>query len=627
MLPSRAVRAAGERAGSLAPAAAAALVFCALFFGGGSGDGPLVWIGGLALLLAALLLAHPPQLEGPAVLYLGSLFGLAVWCGISTVWSTSPESSWTTTNRTVVYAAFALLGLLVGARVRRDSLAAAAAALVGALAAWALVLKCVPPLFEDYDRVARLRAPVDYWNTLALLCTAGVPLALWAASVRRRVEGVVLLYLLTVTVLLTYSRFGVVLAFAAAVAWILLDGNRVESLVATVVGGGAGLAVFGVALALPGITDDGVTRSTRVHDSWIFALVLVAGAAAAALIARALLDREVSDVRRRKIEQSAAVVGIALVAAAVVASVVFGGSIWSEFTNPGSQLGNTTERLASAKSNRWVWWQEAWNAFTNHPVGGTGAGTFELTNKLLRHAPIEVDDPHNTPLRFLSETGLVGFLLFFGTAAGALWGAWRARVDAASLALGIGVAAFFVHSVVDKDWNYAAGCVPLLFVAGALVSVPQPATSRRPLLAIGAAVLALGVVYSLGAPWLAQRTLANADSLADVKRAHSYDPLSVETLFEWGAWEEALGNDDDAVSLYADATKLEPENARTWYQLGSFYFHRRLWRLAYDALNNSYTYDKFGPAARRCGLLDVARWNAGFRFGVRCPGARRASSP
>jgi hypothetical protein len=627
MLPSPAVRAAGERAGFVAPAAAAALVFCALFFGRGSDDAPLVWIGGLALLLAAVLLASPPRLTGPAWLFLGSLVGLAAWCGLSTVWSTSPESSWTTTNRTVVYAGFALLGLLVGARVRRDVLAAGAAAVLGALATWALVLKCVPPLFEDYDRVARLRAPVDYWNTLALLCVAGVPLALWAASAKRRVEGVVLLYVLTVTVLLTYSRFGVVLAFAAAVAWILLDRNRVESLAALVVGAGAGLVVFGIALALPGITDDGVSRSTRVHDSLIFALVLLGGAVVAAFVARTLRDREVSAVRRRQIERGAAVAGLALVAAAVVASVVFGGRIWNEFTNPGSQLGNATERLASAKSNRWVWWQEAWHAFTRHPLGGTGAGTFELTNKLLRHAPIEVDDPHNTPLRFLSETGLVGFLLYLGTAAGALWGVWRARADAASLALGIGVVAFFVHSVVDKDWNYVAGCAPLFFVAGALVSVPQPATSRRPLLAVAAAVFALGAVYSLGAPWLAQRALASADSVADVKRAHSYDPLSVETLFEWGAWEEALGNDDHALSLYADATKLEPENARTWYQLGSFYFHRKLWRLAYDALNNSYTYDRFGPAAKRCGLLDVARWNAGFRFGVKCPGAIPASSP
>ena len=47
------------------------------------------------------------------------------------------------------------------------------------------------------------------------------------------------------TVLLTYSRVGVALACAAAVAWILLDRDLVESLAAAVLCGGAGAAVAG----------------------------------------------------------------------------------------------------------------------------------------------------------------------------------------------------------------------------------------------------------------------------------------------------------------------------------------------------------------------------------------------
>ena len=34
------------------------------------------------------------------------------------------------------------------------------------------------------------------------------------------------------------------------------------------------------------------------------------------------------------------------------------------------------------------------------------------------------------------------------------------------------------------------------------------------------------------------------------------------------------------------------------------------WALAYAALNNSYTYDRFGPASKTCGLLDQARTKA-----------------
>jgi hypothetical protein len=76
---------------------------------------------------------------------------------------------------------------------------------------------------------------------------------------------------------------------------------------------------------------------------------------------------------------------------------------------------------------------------------------------------------------------------------------------------------------------------------------------------------------------------------------------------------------------------LSAENAQTWYDLGSFYFDYKAWALAYAALNNSYTYDRFGPASKTCGLLDQARTKA-FNFTPakllkKCPGLRRSSSP
>jgi tetratricopeptide (TPR) repeat protein len=619
------VPAAGERAGWLA---AGALCFCALFFGGGDSNAPLVWIGGLALVAAAILLVRFGTLGRPGALFLGSLFGLALWAGLSTLWSTSPDRSWQFTNRTLVYAAFGLVGALAASGLPRARLAGAAAALVGLVAAWALLAKCVPSLYTDYGRLARLRSPLDYWNELALVCDAGVPLALWLAA-RRRVEGVVLLTLLVVTLLLTFSRFGVALACLAAAAWTLLARERVESLAAIAIGGGAGAAVFGVALALDGITSDGQTRAARAHDGWIFALVVLAGAALAGGVAYAIRRRDVAPHRRARIERVAGLAALGLAVAGLAVSIVYSGRIWHEFTNPSStQVTNTQGRLGTAKSNRWTWWQEAWHAFTRHPVGGTGAGTFELTNQMLHRSPEVVDEPHNTPLQFLSETGIVGFLLYLGVAGGALWGAWRARRDPAGLALGIGVAVFFAHAIVDKDWSYVATCGPLLLVAGALAASPAAAAApRRVLLALAAVAVALAGVYSLAAPWLAERTLASATSAADVKRAHAYDPLSVEVLTDWAAFAEGSGNLVEANRRYTDATTLEPENAEAWYQLGSFYFRLRRWRLAYDALNTSYTYDRFGQAAKPCGLLDQARWNAGFRFGPNCRAKGRSSSP
>src|SRR5205085_5656854 len=233
MLASRPVRAAGERVGGLWPAAAAGgLCFCAFFFGAGDSPAPLVWIGAIALVLAALLLAEPVALDRPALLLVCGLAGLAIFCGVSLVWSLSPDSTWTYTNRTLVYLAFALAGLLLGVRVTRAGAALAAAALLGLVVGWALLAKCVPALYTDYGRLARLRAPLGYWNELALLCDAGVAVALWLAVARRRVVGVVLLYAVVLTLLLTYSRFGVLLAVAVAAGWVLIDEQHVESLVA-----------------------------------------------------------------------------------------------------------------------------------------------------------------------------------------------------------------------------------------------------------------------------------------------------------------------------------------------------------------------------------------------------------
>jgi hypothetical protein len=426
----------------------------------------------------------------------------------------------------------------------------------------------------------------------------------------------VLFYVLVVTELLTYSRFGVALACLAAAAWVALDSERVESLTVLALGGGAGAATFGIALALPGITNDLQSRSTRAHDGWIFALVLAAFGVLVYLVAAVLARHPVAPAHRARVERVAALAAIAVAFAGLAVSIAYSGHIWKEFTNPAtSQLTNSSGHLKSVNSsNRWTWWQEAWHAFTRHPAGGTGAGTFSLTDRLLRRSPITTVEPHNVPLQFLSELGIIGFALYLSAAVAAIAGVVRVRRDPAGLALGIAVAAFFAHAVFDFDWNFIATCGPLLLLAGALVARPsERRAERRPFsVGIAAVAVALAGIYSLAAPWLAQRDLP-AVSLAQAKQAHSYDPLSVDALMQWAAWEDAGRHTARAAELYREAVAREPENAETWYALGAFYFDYKQWRLAYEALNNSYTYDRFGPASRRCGLLDQARTKA-FHF-------------
>ena len=132
---------------------------------------------------------------------------------------------------------------------------------------------------------------------------------------------------------------------------------------------------------------------------------------------------------------------------------------------------------------------------------------------------------------------------------------------------------------------------------------------RRPLVAIAAVAFALAGIYSLAAPWLAQRNLPATIARTGEARA-LVRPALGDALTDWAAYEDAAGNTARAAELYREAVALEPENAQTWYELGSFYFDYKAWALAYAALNNSYTYDRFGPASKTCGLLDQARTKA-----------------
>ena len=127
--------------------------------------------------------------------------------------------------------------------------------------------------------------------------------------------------------LLTYSRFGVALAVAAAAGWIVLDRDRVESLVAAALAAAAGAGAFGVALVLPGITKDGQSHAIRVHDGWIFGLVVLALGAVvfgvALALARAETRRPLAPERRRRVERIAALAALLAVFAGIALSAAF----------------------------------------------------------------------------------------------------------------------------------------------------------------------------------------------------------------------------------------------------------------------------------------------------------------
>src|SRR5215212_9842 len=552
------------------------LVAAAAFFGGGASTRSLPWVGGAAVVGAAVLVAARGLPAGWRAVV--PLVALGLWCGLSVAWSNLPDRSWDYANRTLVYAAFAVLGLFLRGRTRE--LALGLAAVLGAVAAWALAAKAVPAFYDDYGRLARLRAPVGIWNQLALLGDYALPLALWLAW-RRRVLGALLAYGWLVAIVLTYSRGGVLVAVAVVAAWILLSRRWLDAAATLVAAGVPAAAVVAVALFLPGVTDDGPSHATRVRDGAIFGLALLGGAAVAAI----------------------AVAGVV----AVVAVGVRAPSLWRDFTSATeTQLPNTSARFTAAGSNhRWVWWKQAWEGWEERPVVGTGSGSFQLTN--LRYRTTYLDqatEPHNVPLQFLSETGLVGLALLAATL-GWLVAAAGPRRDH-ELALSLLLPAFALHALLDIDWDFLAVAAPAFLAAGALAGRPGGDEGRRsPFAALAAGGVALAVVSSLALPWLGDRWTRRAEdaalagrpakAVALARRARAVDPVSIEPLFAQALAEETRGNLGDAAALFERATQMQPRNPQPWGWLGRLELDAGCARAALSHLER---YVELDPQAR-----------------------------
>ena len=631
-------------AGLLVLGAAGALLSVALFFGRGSSDGRLFWIGigatlaALVLVFATLLgfLSRPtPTRNGWWALCLFAAFVL--WSGLTIAWSIAPDRSWAYLNRGLVYLALVVLGLFIAALVRRPSTwtAGLLAALCFGVLGWALLGKVFPGLFPDGARVARLRNPIGYWNALALVAALAFPLALWLAAGRRhsrlvRAGGILLLYVAAIALVLTYSRAGIVVAAAGIGLWLWLARDRFEGLAMLVAGGAPAVVVVAWASTQPGLVDHLQTASTRERAGAWFAIALVLGAAAALVLSHyvARWGARLSDEARRRwaLRLGGA---IAAVAAGVVvaATVAIGGpEEWlDEFRGQGDVVQGSGRLGELSSNNRWTWWEESWELFRDAPAGGHGAHTFEIARRPIRVGSVVTEEPHNVALQALAETGIAGLLLGLGAAALALLACLEAvrRLDgeerAAASALAVLLPTYVLHALADIDWDFVAASAPVLVAVGVLLGAGRPPVEPRssPVLAVATGVAGLAVLYSLTAPWLAQHRVENAytaiargdvaDARSAARQARDLNPLSVEPLWAWALADARSADPSETLRRYTDATELQPENSDTWFALGAYELGIGRFRDAYVHLDRAYGLDPYGPAGVPGGLLDQAR--------------------
>jgi hypothetical protein len=566
-----------------------------------------------------------------ATIGLALLAAFAVWNAISLAWSIAPDQTWAEFNRALTYAIVLGVAIAAGASSPRsiELLARGFLLAVMAVALYGIGQKLLPGVhvsglfnLDQPQSLPRLEAPLGYWNALALFLAMGIPIALAFAidrsrSARVRRSSLLALELLMLTIGLTYSRGGVLALALGLAVGIALSSSRLRSLLWLAIAAFAALPPLLLALVDPDLTGVGVALHSRESGGLALALLLVGTLVALWFAGGRLLGLErrvqIGPARARRIGRlllcgAAAVCAIGVLVVALSSRGLTGtvSHAWHSFTaTPQGTSVYSPDRLFTVDSeNRWVWWKEAAGAFSDRPLTGWGAGSFEVVQPLYSDAALPVKQPHNVPLQFLAETGLVGAALALGAfalllAAGAL-AVRRAPPDGRLLPAALFAVAvmYSLHTLYDWDWDIPGVTLPALVCLGVLVGssarrMPSPRAAAahagaelpagRGLKAltlvavtVGLCAVALsGVLPSLAAGKASDALVAAGDSspavrsaaMNEARLASKLDPLSDAGLLVEA---EIALRDGDLRAARSDllaAIKRDPEDVKPWQRL------------------------------------------------------------
>jgi O-Antigen ligase len=556
----------------------------------------LWWIVLVGALVGALPLARPSRAQ---VTMLGALVGFAAWTGVGALWSQSSGRTVEELSRLSCYAAVLALGILTVRRGARGALIGGVASAIGVVSVLALLSRLHPAWFPANETAAflpgtqsRLNYPLNYWNGLAAFVAMGVPLmAHYAATARAlalRMLAAAALPAMVVTIYLTFSRGGWIELGAGLLVLLALSPGRPWRLATLAIGAAGGALLIAAIHQRPAI-DQGLLNSTAGRQGGdeliVVALVVCAGVAllqgAIALLERHVAARPaLAPPRVRVSPRTVTGVAVALVVVAAVAFVAAGGPhaaahAWQSFKNPTLKVqagqANTEGRLLAVGGNgRYQYWSSALDAFSSHPFGGIGAGTFQFWWAAHGSIYSYVVNAHSLYFETLAETGLVGIALLALLLGAGLTGTLRrlrgARARSRQAAIAASTAAFLVAAGVDWVWQIPAIPVALLLLlaagaagkqrrgmalageTGSPVNVPGPRTRSRAawvaLAAVGAAsiVVALASAVSLRSSQAQARAGQLGSALASARTAEGWQPYASEPALQQALVLEQGGN-------------------------------------------------------------------------------------
>lgn len=240
------------------------------------------------------------------------------------------------------------------------------------------------------------------------------------------------------------------------------------------------------------------------------------------------------------------------------------------------------------ESSRKILWQAAWGLFQDHPVTGSGLGSYRMYFESYREeglglGPLYV---HNEYLQALAELGVVGFALLFGALGYAYWKGFRAWRQIPALALVTGDAGkksrkvptirlflggvlmallvFAVHEILEFHFKLPALFFWAALYFGILVKCIPDGLSKLQLGVIPrlGAMLAVWVVVVVLALWAVPRYKAYSHIFEGTLRLKSIS----QDYRDYANKPEYL---EGAVEHFKRGVELVPENADGWNGLAS----------------------------------------------------------
>lgn len=555
------------------------------------------WLSLAFLWLTAITLLTQRQvtLATAETVLLTAMLAFTGWSAVSLLWSPSTSSTLHEVQRTLIYLAGALAFVLTARRLRPQMITAVAVGAIGVISIYALSTRLFPGRLAHVSSLTdyRLFAPVGYANALGAFLAVGLLLALGLAlrapSRGGRSAAAGLLPILASTQYLTFSRGADIALACGLAAAILVDRRRLQLITGTLIlAVPAGLAVWRAALT-PALTHpptDLAQAARQDHRvALTVALMSVVAAALALMLSRHRANWQIRP-RTRRICQLALPAGLVAGAAVLFAAVgqpfTLARHAWTSFEAPAPVASNLNQSLLSLSgAGRVDAWRAALHDFAQHPVLGSGAGTYQAYWAVHRPSNIDLRDAHSLYLETLAELGVVGLVLLLTALLTPLFLLRRLRGEPLAGALAGAYVTYLIHAGVDWDWEMPAVTMAGLLAGLLLIALARPPTPplRLRLVARAGAVVATLLASAFALSGLLAETALSAGARALSAHHWRHAEAAARTASFWEPWSAQpweliaqahydAGDLSGAARYLRLALRRDPGNWQLWSDLG-----------------------------------------------------------